>query len=363
MQSINLKRFVDIDINKYAQSSVDSSRDTVLLFTDEGTAGTSNIVSSYTEAAELYADTLTLEYLKVYFENGGVKANVVNGIVWSALTNDVLNGYDDEYIVVAFVSESVDKEEHYAFIKNLAKVRQADSSVYGINEKILLASTSVITDSEVVSNFAVKYSSSESLDGVEMTIAAYLSKLDVYGADSIYDYAFTQEVINAEDISDADYGVVSNNNMNIDIILANAVRAVGGNCKDGADLVNTYVLIILHQTLTDRLISLLTQKIKNASGVSKMYSVIANELEKYKTSGYLTTDKIWSDDDLKISYNGTSYTIIENATALINGYVIKILPLSSLTDEDIANRKAPQVYVVLADQYGIRQITINGEVI
>ena len=196
-----------------------------------------------------------------------------------------------------------------------------------------------------------------------MTIAAYLSQIDVYGIDTIYDYAFTQESITAEDLTDTEYGTLNSNNVNVDIALANATRNCGGNCTDGADIVNNFVRIILHQTLTDRLLNLLTTKLKNSTGVSKIYTVMTDELEKYKMSGYLTIDKIWTKDTLKIEYNGTAYTIIEQGTPLINGYFIKVLPLSSLTESDKLAHKAPLIYVIIADQYGIRKITINGDVI
>ena len=39
------------------------------------------------------------------------------------------------------------------------------------------------------------------------------------------------------------------------------------------------------------------------------------------------------------------------------------LPLSALTENDRAARKAPPIYVIIADQYGIRAITVNGEII
>lgn len=367
MSNINLKRFVDIDIVQHVASIVTGTRDTVVLFTSEETDGQEHIVSSLSDANTLYASKpKTLAYLQMYFLNGGAKVRVIENTSYSDITNDVLSSLNNTDICVAYAASDSEKASAYAALKALAIARSAEQTVYGINEKLILAATADENDTASVKNFIVKYAT---VPGAEMTIAAYLSKIDVYGIDTVYDYAFTQEILSrttptlAEDITDTKYGIIIRNNMNVDVYLANAVRNCGGNCKDGADIVNNFVRIVLHQTLTDRLLTLLTQKIKSTSGISKIYTVIANELERYLTCGYLTTDKVWTDEDLKISYNQALYTIIEKGTALTSGYVMRILPFSALTDQDKAQRKAPPIYIVLADQYGIRQITINGEVI
>ena len=360
MTKINLKRFVDINIKQHAVASIVGTRDTVVLFTSEGLNGTTNLIESMTDANAKYAEMPnTLAYLKVFFDNSGVKVLVVEGVNIDNVNADKVKDLDNSYICIAYASASNELDANYSKLKQLATTRAADSTIYGINEKIILAATGS-DDATSVKNFAVKRSS---VQGAEMTIAAYLTKINVYGVDTVYDYAFTQEVLTEESLTDLQFGTIMSNNMNVDINLANSVRNCGGNCKDGSDIVNTYVRIILHQTLTDVLLQLLSQKIKNTSGISKIYAVISQELERYLTSGYLTTDKVWTDKDLTVNYNGQTYTIIEQGTALTNGYLIQVLPFSSLTESDKAAHKAPPVYVVIADQYGIRQITVNGEVI
>ena len=164
-------------------------------------------------------------------------------------------------------------------------------------------------------------------------------------------------------LTDDEYEQLSLNNLNVDTYLAGGVRNLGGNLKNGADFVNSFVRIMLHQTLTERLLELLVTKLKNYNGVGRIYSTICKELENYRGCGYLTTDKTWTDETLKVTVNGVSYDIIEKGTALINGYHVKVLPLSALTDTQKAAHSAPPVYVIVADQYGIRSITVNGEII
>lgn len=360
MADINLKRFVDIDIEQHVKSTVVGTRGTVVLYTSDGTAGTTKLIESLADATTNYGTMpTTIAYLNIFFNNGGVSVLVVEGVTYTGVTNDVISNLEDKYIVIASANPDTNREAAYNALKGVATTRAADSTIYGINEKIILARTTT-NDTTTVKNFGVKYSNTL---GAEMTIAAYLSRINVYRNDNVADYAFTQETITAETLTDTVFGQIIDNNMNVDVYLANSTRNMGGNLKDGADLVNSYTKIILHQTLTERLINLLTSKIKGAKGLSQIYATIAQELESYRDCGYLTTDKVWTDDDLTVTYNSQNYTVVTKGTALVSGYVIKVLPLSALTTEDKAQRKAPPVYVIIADQYGIRKITINGEVI
>lgn len=361
MSKINLKQFVDINIQSHVSSAISSTRDTIVLYTGEGEQGTIRLVSSMSDATTFYSGSPnTLAYLTMYFNNGGVKAQVIEGTSLSELNADVIKALDNKYICIAYASSQESIAETYSGLKSIAETIENDVTVYGINEKIIVAATNLIEDTDTVKNFAVKYST---VQGAEMTIAAYLSKVNVYTINSIYDYAFTKENIAEENITNAQFTTLMANNINVDAELASDVRNCGGNCKDGADLINSYVKIILHQTLTDVLVDLLSQKLKNSNGISKIYTAISQELENYLNCGYLTTDKVWSDNDLTITRNNVNYTIIEKGTPLTNGYHITVLPMTALTQQEKAAHKAPPIYVVIADQYGIRQITVNGEVI
>lgn len=383
MSEVNLKRFVDINIQPHTTIDVERTRDTIVLFTYEGTSGkvatvTNQALAENTAITGKYEDESTAtyayggdtyNYLAIYFANGGLKARVIEGKAYSALTTNDLTALENKYICVGCVCADNNVESCYSQLKSIATNLNADDKIYGINEKLIIARTEKTDDDSSVKNFAVKYST---IPGAEMTMAAYLSKTDIDEADSIFDYAFTEEVnydswnedsTIAEDIDTDTYDTLMANNENVDIYLANAVRNVGGNCKDGEDLINSYVKIILHQTLTDALLSLLTQKIKNSTGISKIYSVIAQELERYLNCGYLTTYKLWTDSDLVVNYNSANYTIIQKGDALLNGYLIRVLPYYSLSTADKEAHKTPPIYVIIADQYGIRKITIDGEII
>lgn len=354
MADINIKRFVDININYNVSSSVSSARDTVVLFTTEGAKGNPKTyanMSAWTNDATASSLTTTTEYVKMFFNNGGNKVKVVFGISSAELVDEIAK-LDTKEIVVAFAGE-------YDKIKSAAKTREADAKIYGINQKILLG-RSVDLDTDSVKNFAVKYSA---VVGAEMTIAAYLSNINVYGNDTVHDYMFTKEIITEEESNDDVLGSVIDNNMNVDMYLSDAVRNLGGNLKDGSDIMNSFMLIVCQQTLTDRLVKLLSTKIKGSKGIAAIYNTIASELSNYLTDGYLTTDKVWTGGTKNVVYNNKTYTIIEDNTPLTLGYYITILPFASLSDTDKAARKCPPIYIFLADSYGIRAVTIQGEVI
>jgi len=361
MSSINLNNFVNINIVEKKLTSVDSTRDVTILFSQTLDSGiTAN--ETYSSLEEMYPNSIVeynetgystksslYKYAYMYFRNGGAKLKVKQGTGTSnAVQKADIDALDRDEIVVASV-------------ENDLAVIASTLTYEGGYQKILLNRISS-NDTSSVDNLATKLSS---ITGAEMSIAAYLSKINVYKVDSINDYAYTKEFEALENTTATNTDVQNAiaNHYNVDIQLANSVRNIGGDMKNGLDLVNHYVLIILHQTLQDRLVDLLSQKIKGTSGISAIYSTATSELNKYVTSGYLTNDKIWTNPTLKVEKEGVSYTIIEQNTPIINGYYIKILPLSSLSAEDKAAHKAPYIYIILSTSYGIRLIEIEGEVI
>lgn len=352
MSSIDIRRFVNINILPHISQNVNSTRDTTVLFSNE--IANESFDKTFNSLEEVKKDNdiknlvNTVKYAEIYFNNNGNKLRIIKSTLDSLKNN--INKLEDKYIVVAFT------EGTYSNLVNIAK--QLESN-YGVKQKIILSRTNSTTIFEKLNNLVVKYSNEI---GAEMTVAAYLSNIDVYGINTVQDYAFTKENITPEEQND-DLLESILQTANVDMMLAGTVRNLGGNLTNEYSLVNQFCLIVLHQTVTERVLNLLTQKIKGNDGLTALHSVISQELGKYVTSGYLSTDKIWKDKDLTITYNNQSYTIIKQGTSLSLGYKIAILPLTSLTDEDIANKKTPPIYIILSESYGIRMVEISGEVI
>jgi len=290
--------------------------------------------------------------------------------LYSDILVDIVKALDMEYIVIASTA-SYDVMNTVAGKINVPVVNEDDEETMIWRKKFISClpdgETLTLTD-EVAEGFIIKYGDL----GQEMTIGAYLSQINIDYANSVQDYDYTTEKIAYEYKLNNETKVIGkvydNNdlvtslmksNINVDGTLVGATRNLGGNQLDGRDLVNEYMLIVLNQTLTERLVLLLTKKIKyNSTGLSLIGAEISRELNRYLTNGFLTTDKSWTEEDLVYK----NITIITKNTPLKTGFKYVVLPLSVLSSEELAEHKLPPIYVLVADSYSIRKINVVGEV-
>lgn len=355
MADIDLTRFVNININYYESTKLSSGRVMVALFVKSSEASFSE---NYIELdgkndnnySKLSGDAKS--YVDIFFSCGGTKLRIqkINSGT-SATATDVDSLPYQAIVIASSCGYNLNVENYNSGKKN-------------INKKLILMKSSTPTDSYSNNEgVAVKVYSSDKT-GYEMSIAAYLSLININENNSIQDYDFTSEFnLEAEPTNDSILGDVMNKNNNIDMVLAGNTRNIGGNCTNGKDLVGWFSLILMQQTLSERLVDLLSTKIKGIRGLSAIYNTLSNELDKYVDNGLLTTDKIWDKDTQTISKNNKTYTLIEKGTPLSLGYYITILPFSSLTDDEKENHSAPYIYIALATYYGIRKIDIEGAAI
>lgn len=371
--SIDVRKFINVNIDYSKRPVVISQRDTAVLVTDEGIGElkTNVFVSSKQEWLD-YAESgtfiKTTPYVNTFFDHGGVNLLIItNGEV-----EDVLE-LDDKYIVVAIVGQDLSEIKTLATSLDLRK---------GVHRKLLVARVEyddiyintaeqgqpeVITYSDPqlsgFNSLAIKYSSEI---GAEMAIAAYLTRVNIYGSNTVKDYTYTVENIKyevAHEINNTLYDLLQSLNFNFNINLAGANRNIGGNLTNGRVLINEFMLIVLHQTVTDNLLLLLMSKLKGNKALASMRGVISQELENYVRNGYLDTNKIWDNEDWNVTHNGENFTIVKKGTPLNLGYLIQVLPWTALNESDKQLKKAPPIYIVLADSYGIRQIEVTGEVV
>ena len=388
--AVDIRNFVDINIQPALTREVNASRDTILLYTDLSLVDSSSknydgtIISSLDEATTLMETTLKKtsnewsnlkSFMNAFFDNGGQKIKLYGGVTKQNIASKIKERlYDNEiacgYVNGATTGFSVGSDE---VMGNAIYNLSTDSEFKGLAEKLLVYSAynvnnipniqtgsgNTTLDPKTVNNFI----GGIALGYADAIILAYLSQLYAYGLDTVKDYAFTKTISDKTQ----NESLINEENLkrfNFYTKIGDQLYSVGGNCTNGLSLTNEFCRILLCQTLTQRLMNLLTQKIKSNTGISKMYSVISEELERYRRSGYLTTDKVYTDEDLVIrGADGVDYTIIQKGTALLNGYLVKILPMNALSETDKASHSAPPIYVIIADQYAIRKITINGEVI
>lgn len=368
MSNIDIRKFVDVNIVHHSTAVSASTRNTTVLFVDEADYGIRDVVvSSKSEFIEACGDdwaTPAESYGMSYFDNGGAKL-YLKSIASPDATKikDAIKALPDEYIVVAF--PGVDSNLSDA-IKSLNDT-PADK-FYGIKTKLAICYMADADEGLSIPN-VIKVSDNSNI-GANYPfgfVAAYLSRIDISKPSSVKDYDFTPVKIDSEhevDWTDDNIDAALEYNNNIVVKLAGQNRIVGGNTSDGKDLVNEFMLIVLQQTVSEKVLNVLVQKIKGESGCAMLSTAIAQELDRYVYNGFLATDKVWSDDDLTVEYGdpAQTYTIVAKDTPLLLGYQVKVLPYKSLTPEDKVEHKAPPIYLVLATSYGIRKVTINGEV-
>lgn len=360
---IDIRNFVDVNIVDKTMISTVTTRDTMVLFTEEAINEDSDInyfntFDSLDKFNQIYSGSsyqITAQYLDVFFKNGGLKVKLVYcaSSIQSSELLTIINALPKKYIVLAGTTSLLSALEDVA----------ASATWTGIDKKIILTRTESYSEEistlQSVDYLAKKYSL---VVGAEMSIGAYLTQINMNNVDAIQDYCFTLELLNAGTDSDDVLTALQERNINVDIELANSIRNIGGNMTNGLDLVNEYTLIVLQQTVTDVVLQTLLRKIKGESGLAAIRTAISEELQRYVTNGYLTTDKVWPNADYSVNVKGKDYVIVEANTPLTKGFIIKILPLSSLTGEEKLERKTPRIYIILADMYGFRKVAIDGEV-
>ena len=358
--ALNLDKFIKIIIKSGENSSRFASRDTAVLICDN-TLNIINPASANYTLLESYEDldknvsnpSETLKkYVHIFFDNKGVKLKLVK-----LIDNDVkktIKSLDRDLITVAYCSDASSR---------LTKDNFPDNITSTSDQKILV-SWDKLNDGYSYLNrntsqfFIVKYGD----PGVEMTVLAYLTNINGYYYESVQDYDFTVEELKEEYYTQPSDDVVKgaiDKNYNADVELAGELRNIGGNDTGGYSLVNDFMMILLSQTLSDKLLNVITSKIKyNQNGLNIIQSTIIQELDRYVNCGYLTKDKVWTDDTLIVP---EGYTLITKNTPLKQGYKFIILPFSTLNDAEKSNHELPKIYLLLAESYSIRSIEINGK--
>lgn len=421
--SVDLRNYVQVNINYNEVKPLNRTRDTAILFTvntalsaPQGRLNTHipeggsvevdyyTSLADYEYAIKTYNDAIPsgseetpiadnsqspilYNYVKCFFANGGVKLKIIGGfeltppgdnvptedeqkVTW--ILGECVKLKAEEIVITSDASEAILEEVArqnitISVIGNGINTSTSISALSGYKEKMFIASTTTvsltITSPEKIPNFVIKFGPV----GIEMGLAAYLTQVNVSDSRTIQDYCYTIEDVsmfgNTAVVDDnTTFKTLVDKDFNVDTTLVNDVRNVMGNTVAHYNIMNYYMRIILTQTLTDRIINTLVTKIKfDRTGINKVINAITQELGIYNSNGYLNTDFIWTEDDLYYSFNGVDYLVCSRNTPFKMGYKFIVLPISSLTQAQKDSHVFPPVYVVIADSMSIRQIVINGD--
>ena len=432
--SVNLRRFVNLNITRATRNTVNPIRDTVALFGATSTdiddnediifisgktvtyreggkqkkkyvlRSINNEIIEYEEAD--FNTTPLYAYAKKFFDNGGIKLHVYQGYpTCDGEESNLLKINDkfvpDEEIAIAWMGTWTESQSSAAKTRDGGSEETSNDvtdisntvidaynklnnptnpEVAGVSQPNIITSSCKVffnnteNDEDVsdFENYCFKYGK----PGIEMTILAYLSKINAYGENTVNDYSFTIESIDDMTVEDAlsqeteknvytddkIVGTCMENNINIDTVLANNIRNVGGNLSSGIDLVNYYMMIVLQQTVEASVVNVLSDKLSGAEGTAIIYNAIVTQLNKYNRSGLIAAGN-WKDEDWSITFNGDTYTVASANERFVLGYKVLVVPFASLNSEQISAHECPPIYIALTNKYGIRKVTINGEVI
>lgn len=351
------------DLYKPAETGLDTYKDLILVGASSDYKTFYELDGGVTKRITGTGDGNTVaQYARIFFQNGGVKLiftaksltalsdseyrkeNLQN-IIWVRYNTDGEPGVD-----YPNVEDPLTIDQKVDFLKYLIGT--------GIYSKLLIfrcrpdvALPVELTKDGINSSVIIKKSK---VPGAEMTIAAYLSKMKVY--DKVADYDFTEEFSVNEDLSDSlEPGEEKTFNFEMKTG-TNKYLNIGGNTLAMTSLVEQFVTIVLTQTLTDKVFNVLSTKLVGQKGLAAIRTAISAELDRYVNSGFLTTDKVWTSNDLIVDNPlspGHPETIITKNTPLASGYYIHLFKL-------VPSGQAAYAFILLPTVKGIRYIKIDG---
>lgn len=339
--ALSLDNFVTINIEPYLSTGPSSTQETVayIIKSDAETLPADDVIEN---------TTTTDAFIKTFFSNGGKK---IKRLYAKTFENGMAKVTDE--IVVATTFPLADIE---TYLGNNSSAKS--THIFVKNTKNKTAKTTGVT------NLVLKYGT----DGIEGTIAAHLSKINVDRPSSFSDYAFTlEDGIATTDLinDDTEAKTLKTNFVNFNTSLitggdSTKSRALYGDDTTGKDFTNSYVLILLQRTLKEALVSALVGKLRyTPNSLSIIRATISRELDRYVNLGYLSPNKVFNEDTY---YADDGRVVISRGTVMTLGYVISVAPFSTLTPTQKKNHEIPTINIMLGESTGIRMINISGKV-
>lgn len=348
--AIDIRNFVNVNIDREIKVTLEGSRPIVTLFGATKAATLIGSNSDYTAFYDENYNTITglsttdLSYAKKFFSNKGS----ILQLRTDAFSKETVASLDDTHVILA------------------SEAAVSDTSVLetlnGIHQKIFVNRiTDPISEDATGSDFIASKLSTEV--GDEMSIAAYLSQIDVYTQSSPVDYAFTKEY-NVQDNSSFSKLSESSNlvklKYNLDITINDTLYNIGGNTTSGNDLVEQLGIIIMQQDLTTAIFQTLSSKISGQKGIAAIRTAMSEVLNNFVSSGFLIQNQIWTANDLvlpnKADSGKTKETVITKNTPLTSGYYIHMFKISS-------DLRKVYAAIIVATNKGIRYVQVDGKAI
>ena len=210
--------------------------------------------------------------------------------------------------------------------------------------------------------------------GAELTIAAYLSQINITQANSMRDYCFTDEasVLNCltydktlvpTNVSATNYDSYKEYLNFIDTI-GNQNVNFGGNTVYGTTITSEWGAIASENGVVYGVLRVMLQKqYLTDGGLTNVLSEVNNVLSDYVTNGFLETNTTYKGLTRYKNYGDRSYVLVENGQELPNGYCVVAIPMSRLTIQDRQARKFTPIFIYMQTMGGAREIDITGDIL
>lgn len=382
--SVRIENFVDVKITRRAVQESAGAYDTAVYVTSSATNafyfingknGTGDGTKDNPKTIDAVSGDNNLKYFGIeFFANGGKKLHVVNSLSFNS-TDNCWNFTDKKNATATHLPV----EEILIFDTSAIQTNANTNAntVSGIEKKIFVNTTNSTSLSSYLPYTIAVYKNVEvstNVAGEKPNVSAapflaYYTKIIKNSSVDTSDLAFTKtsfvdvvensttnQVVITEP-TDANAKAMITNNINFIATIAGVPMIIGGSDETGEnDITNLFMQIVLQQTLTNALMKLLSSKIKlNTAGITSVKNAVGVELDKYVNYGYISTDKLWTEDDLYLD----GELIAAKGSPLARGYVVHVSPI---TQENIKDHKIPTIYVLYGDSVGVRKIVVQGEV-
>lgn len=342
---------------------------------------------------------------KQYFENGGVNLlllnpedytvakllslieearNITNDFIYVVLNNSICNkvAASDGYTAVALldIAKSFEALTPPSTLRLLLTMNIKSDSTYDYTK----------IDAYKDYNVGVKFCSKEvpnvsgKIIDAALLIGAYFTQVNLNTAESIKDYCYTPEKllqeskitddvtgletivvknIASEDVTQSVYSKLVANNFNFIDTIGGKVINFGGNLANGISINIDFATICVENDICSaNLNNMLNKQYLSAAGLNNLVSAINEQLQRYKTNGYIKVNSEYSGNDLSIEYNGKSYEVVKKGAVLPQGFKIFAVPISDISVIDKNEKRFTPIYVVIESLAGARTVTIRGEV-
>ena len=388
---ISIRNIVTVDFDIVTENGVLGDFETTVYFApitmqDEGGIPTNILLINDARQidTQLSGNDTAILSVRNYFANGGVKLIVINPSVYTldGFLKDIeaARRITRDFIYIC-ISNQLTGEHGYT--TEFSKIAEYCDQTLSPEKLRLLVTTNSLnyisennfTNSSMIVKYCTKTFNNNLIDAA-LLIGAYLSKINLDGADTIKDYSYTREVINgitgdaAENVSQEQFEQLTGNAdgqgyYNFIDKIGNSVVNFGGNLAtaEGISIHTDFGSIAIERDISYSVLEkMIGKQYLTEQGISNIKAAINQNLQRYKTNGYLNLEAAYSGEDLVITYNGKKYPVIKNGKVLQQGFYIFSVPVADISVADKQAKKFPPIYVILETQSGARVVEITGEI-